>query len=299
MSVPRDHHFIPAFYLSQWTGLDDKLVEYTKKRGKLIAKPVGPRSTGYETDLYKFPDLPSASAQYLEQVFFNYADDVASRAYKIHLGSGEAWNSELLSAWSRFVIGIHLRHPDAMPELRTAAQALWSATGAESQVEYEKLRKPEDPELFGDYLAMIDPYAAAKIRVNLIIKSFDNDIAGTHINGMRQAVVDVSSSPCRFLTSDRPVWFFNVTAQDGLLALPLSPTKLFIAANDEEIFEKMRRSKPLDIVFRVNSFVAARARRFVWAQDRLQEQFIGKMMSTKLEPTPLFPTLSQYGLPAV
>ena len=66
MSVPRDHHFIPAFYLSQWTGLDDKLVEYTKKRGKLIAKPVGPRSTGYETYLYKFPDLPSASAQYFQ-----------------------------------------------------------------------------------------------------------------------------------------------------------------------------------------------------------------------------------------
>jgi Protein of unknown function (DUF4238) len=158
MSVPRDHHFIPAFYLSQWTGLDDKLVEYTKKRGKLIPKPVGPRSTGYETDLYRFPDLPSASAQYLEQVFFNYADDVASRAYKIHLGSGEDWNSELLSAWSRFVIGIHLRHPDAIPELRTAAQALWSASSAESQVEYEKLRKPEDPELFDDYLGMIDPY---------------------------------------------------------------------------------------------------------------------------------------------
>jgi hypothetical protein len=57
----------------------------------------------------------------------------------------------------------------------------------------------------------------------------------------------------RFLTPDRPVWFYNVTAQVGLLAVPLSPTKLFIAANDEKIFEKMRRSKPLDMVFRVKT----------------------------------------------
>jgi hypothetical protein len=70
MSVPRDHHFIPVFYLSQWTGSGDKLVEYTIKRDKLIPKSVGPKSTGYEIDLYKFPDLPPASSQYLEQVFF-------------------------------------------------------------------------------------------------------------------------------------------------------------------------------------------------------------------------------------
>jgi hypothetical protein len=134
------------------------------------------------------------------------------------------------------------------------------------------------------------------MRVNLIIKSFDNDVACTHINGMRQAVVDVSTSPGRFMTSDRPIWFYNMTKPDGWLALPLSPTKLFLAANDEEVFEKMRRSKPLDIVFRVNSFVVARARRFVWAQDRSQEQFIGNLMSKQLEPTPLFPNLSRYGL---
>ena len=58
MSVPHDHHFIPAFYLTQWTAPDKKLVEYTIKNGKLIDKSVGPRATGWETDLYAFPELP-------------------------------------------------------------------------------------------------------------------------------------------------------------------------------------------------------------------------------------------------
>jgi hypothetical protein len=46
MSIPRDHHFIPAFYLRQWCDHTGKLIEYTIKHGKLISKPVGPSATG-------------------------------------------------------------------------------------------------------------------------------------------------------------------------------------------------------------------------------------------------------------
>ena len=63
MSEPRDHHFIPAFYLSQWAGPKGKLIEYSRKHGKVIAKPVGPRATGFETDLYEFADLPPEQRQ--------------------------------------------------------------------------------------------------------------------------------------------------------------------------------------------------------------------------------------------
>jgi hypothetical protein len=58
MSAPRDHHFIPVFFLKKWAGVNGKVVEYSIKYGKLIAKPVGPRSTGYEFDLYAFNELP-------------------------------------------------------------------------------------------------------------------------------------------------------------------------------------------------------------------------------------------------
>jgi hypothetical protein len=47
MNAPRDHHFIPAFYLKQWVAGSGKLVEYSRKGGKLISKRVGPRSTGW------------------------------------------------------------------------------------------------------------------------------------------------------------------------------------------------------------------------------------------------------------
>src|SRR5271167_4600165 len=126
MSIPRDHHFIPAFYLRQWCDQTGKLIEYTIKHGKLIPKPVGPAATGHEFDLYAFPELPLDQSQFIEQKFFDYADRTASDALRLHLASNAAgWTPKLICAWSRFVIALYLRHPDTMPELRVAAKALW------------------------------------------------------------------------------------------------------------------------------------------------------------------------------
>ena len=294
ISTPRDHHFIPAFYLKQWAGPDGKLIEYTRKGGKLIAKSVGPKSTGYERDLYAFPELRPDVVQYLEQVFFAYADQKASDALDNHLGLASVpWTSELVTAWSRFVIGIHLRHPDAMPELREAAKNIWDGSGADYQARYGAIRKPTDPPTFDGYLALRDPLAPIKMRVNLIIKAFDNEIICTHVNQMRHAIIDLAAFPYRLLTSDRPVVIFDLKASNGILSIPISPTKLFIAVNERATGDRIFRANPRTLARDINTYVVSRARRFVWACDTSQERFIHRM-STKLEPTPLLPNIGRY-----
>jgi hypothetical protein len=297
MNGPRDHHFIPAFYLKQWAGPNGKLIEYTRKGGKLIAKSVGPRSTGYERDLYAFPELPPDAAQYLEQVFFAYADQKASDALDNHLGiASVAWTSELTSAWSRFVICLHLRHPDAMPEMRAAVtnmwKNIWQANGADFQAEYEAIRKPTDPQTYAEYVALHDPLVDVKMGVNMIISALDNEIVGAHINQMTDAVIDISASPYRLLTSDRPVQLFNLKGPKGMVSLPISPTKIFVAVNDQAVLVKLRRMPSgEELATLANTYVVSRARRFVWAQNTLQQRFIENRMSNKLEPTPLFPSI--------
>src|SRR5271155_3956031 len=270
MSTPHDHHFIPAFYLAQRAGHDGKLIEYTIKYGKLIDKSVGQRATGYETDLYSFPELPPDSAQYLEQEFFNYLDDTAARALDLHLAGRGEWTNELVNAWSRFSLGIHLRHPDAMPELRAAAQSIWEKTGPGAQIEYAKIRKATDPEKFDDWIANHDPLLEAKMRVNMIIKSFDNETVVAHLNQMRYRVMDVSSSPFSLLLSDRPVCISNLNQPNGIVFLPISPTKLYVAANNDAGFAKVNAMKAKELVKNTNFFVVERSRRFVWSKDRSQ-----------------------------
>ncbi len=295
MNHPIDHHFIPAFFLSQWTDAADKLIEYTIKHDKLIPKPVGPRATGYEPQLYSFPELPPDAAQFLEQVFFDYADRVASDALRNHLAKTPApWTTELISAWSRFVIALHLRHPDAVPELRAAAKSVWDGSGSAYQAQYEAIKKPEDPPTFDEYLAVRDPLASTKMHVNMIMKVFDNDILGKHLNNMRWGVIDVSGSPHRFLLSDRSVTFANLNNPDGMVSLPIGPTKIFIAVNTPDRLQRLRALPAREIVHNSNRFIVGRARRFVWARDRSQTAFIEKHMSKRMEPVPLFPNIGHY-----
>jgi hypothetical protein len=303
MNAPRNHHFIPAFYLKRWEDpsgqiTEYKLIENAKVGRKLVSKPIGRDGTGFERDLYAFPELPPDAAQFIEEAFFAYADQKASDALDNHLGiATHPWTNELVSAWSRFVIAIHLRHPDAMPELRQAAKQIWDASGVDYQARYEAIRKPEYPPTFDEYLAQRDPLLPIKMHVNLIIKAFDNHVVGAHINRMPFAVIDLSAAPHRLLLSDRPVEIFNLDEANGLISIPISPTKLFVAANEEATFGKLRRNKPNDLVRHVNLHLVSRARRFVWAQDASQERFIVNRMSTKREPTPLFPNIGRYEPP--
>jgi hypothetical protein len=292
-------HFIPAFYLAEWCdpGSDDKLLEYSIEHGKLVSKRVGPRATGFQRDLYAFHELPPDQAQFMEQRFFDYADRVASEALQMLLAGDNRWTSETRSAWSRFVIGIYLRHPDAIAELRAAARGEWGSEG-DVQRQYELIRRPSDPATFDEYIAEKDPLGV-KMELDLIMRLLDDATIGRHVNSMVWDVVDVSTASRRLLTSDRPVDLdrLNLRTTDGAIMMPISPTKLFVAFNGPQWLPDLRElnsRRPHEIVALANKRTVERARRYVWARDSSQEAFIGKHMGKKLEPVPLFPNLGKY-----
>jgi hypothetical protein len=296
MSIPHRHHFIPAFYLRAWAGTNAKLVEYTRKNGNLIAKPVGADATGYEVDLYAFLELPEDLAQMIEQKFFDYADRKAAEAHRLHLARDyriEQWDAELVSGWSRFVVDLMLRHPDAMPELRDAAKAIWEGSADTAQRQYETFRLPEDPETVDEYLAQREPLFSVKARQHLVASVFDNEILGSRVNNLHWATLDVSAAPYPLLTSDRPVSYTNLKEPDGMLWLPVSPSLVFVAAANEKHIHKLREQKPKEVARIVNMDVVGRARRFVWSADRAQETFVEKHLSARLEPKPFFPGLAR------
>jgi hypothetical protein len=293
MSIPRDHHFIPEFYLKQWIeAADGKLEQFSNPYDKVVARRLSPDATGYQTDLYAFPELPPEQAQFLESKYFQYADDMGYKALDAHLtGRTAPWPAELVSAWSRFLVGVHLRHPDAMPELRAGAKAVWDSSGGDSQVQYEKIKKASDPPTFDDYIAKTNPLIPYQVQLNMIIKALDNTEVCQHINKMSFAIIDVSKAQFPLLTSDRPVEIHALREHKGIVSMPISPTKLFVAANDESTFEALRHSTADTVVSHINEFVVSRARRYVWACNRSMRPFIEKHFGTAREPLPLFPTL--------
>jgi Protein of unknown function (DUF4238) len=296
MSIPRKHHFVPVCYLQQWCSYKDgKLYEFAIKHGKFVARRVGPRRTGFQEDLYSFPELPADAAQHLESRFLQLVDSDAAIALKQHLQmTADPWPPKLMTAWSRFLMSLLMRHPDVMSEFRAAAKSLWSKGGGETQRNYETIRKPGDPETFEEYATLIDPLLEVKVRLNLIISAFDNPRIGNHLNGMKWAVADVTASPYCLMTCDRPLVLHNLGDPNGSLFLPIGPKRLFVAANNEKVVSEFSKGNPSQVVEKANEMIVARARRYVYSRDDYQRDFIRRTMSTKMEPTPLFKDLDRY-----
>ncbi|CAL80028.1 hypothetical protein BRADO6401 [Bradyrhizobium sp. ORS 278] len=293
MSVPRDHHYIPVFYLNHWCGPNEKLVEYARPIGrKVVVKDVGPKATGFKRDLYAFLDLPEETAQFLESHFLAKADELASIVHKkLLLGTATPWTPEIRSAWSRFVMNFLVRHPDPFAEIKAVAHAAWLQPDGITQQRYEELRRPDDPATFEEWVLAQGEHLADRIRIRLIQSVMDNIRVGGRLNGMNWNVLDLSASRFRLLTSDWPL-FRELKGERMLFALPISPTKLFTAVTHPDILQKMRQEKPDEVVKTMNAATVAAARRFVYASDRSQDRFIRNRISTAMVKEPFFPSLA-------
>lgn len=199
-------------------------------------------------------------------------------------------DDELRSAWSRFILNFRLRHPDPLKELRVHIETTWNKTDPHYETEYSKLRKSTDPGTLLEFAASLGTEAGAKIQLGFLHKLLDNERIGHRINEMKWDVIDVSAASHCLLTSD---WPADIALPHGLLALPIGPHLLFVAANNDHILKKVRTAKVAKAVAAVNMLVASRARRFVFAHDQSQTAFIARYMSKGMMMPPLWPSLGR------
>jgi hypothetical protein len=298
MSHPRDHHFLPVFYLQRWANQDGKLIEYSRPhRNKIVPKPVGPRATGFRRDLYAFQHLPAELALYLEDKFLKQADYKASVALaKLLSGNAEPpWTPELRSAWSRFVINTLIRHPHPFEEIRAVLHDGWLEPDGVTQQEYERLRQPEDPQTFEEYVHNQGDHLADRIRIRFLQTALDNERAGARLNNMNWNVLDVSGANLRLLTSDWPL-YREINGERMAFMLPISPTALFTATTHPDILRDLQTMRPTELVRTINVEVVSQARLYVYSRDRLQDRFVFNRMSSKMQPHPFFPSLARGNL---
>jgi Protein of unknown function (DUF4238) len=298
MSIPKKHHFIPVFYLKQWARANGKLFEFSKPKDRVLRKLVGPRATGYQEGLNDFDNVPPTLKTYLESEFLQRSDHLASVALKKLLsGTTQKWTAEERSAWSRFVLGFRMRHPDAMSELRDGLDLVWRKSGENTEEKYQELRKPGWPETLSEYLVSRNPHAEGLIKLQLIEKAFNNPEVGSHINGMKWEVINLSKASFSLMTSDYPLESNLVPVIDrvGLIALPIGPEHLFVGVNEMSVLIDIRAQEPDDVVRKMNEFVVSRARKYVYSADASQTRFVENRFSILKDPSPLFPALKTLG----
>jgi hypothetical protein len=106
-----------------------------------------------------------------------------------------------------------------------------------------------------------------------------------HLASMAWHTADFSDAKSRLLTSDRPIIMTNgLSNDDAHIALPISPTRLFIAVRRAETLEKF---KSLDLVEIANHKVAEQAVKYVYGIDDSRRFFIAAQLGKMVPSTPI------------
>lgn len=122
-----------------------------------------------------------------------------------------------------------------------------------------------DGQTFDEYIAEKGAAISATLFVNVLAKLCNSANIGQHMNNMRKSVVTIQDDK-RFLTSDNPLIVLRpLDDPSSYVLLPISPKKMFIATNTEEVTDILfRRMMKEDLVEQLNQAAISNAYRYVY-----------------------------------
>jgi Protein of unknown function (DUF4238) len=154
MSKEGKHHYIPVFYLKQWTGEDGRLCEYSRPYKYVKARRVHPDATGYVHGLYALPDVPPEQAQMIESGLMQSVDSWAAKGLMLLLQAGATagkMESRPGLGWSQFLYSLMSRTPEHLALMKKKLSELGPEVLENIREDYSRLRTPDDPETFEEY----------------------------------------------------------------------------------------------------------------------------------------------------
>jgi Protein of unknown function (DUF4238) len=285
------HHYIPIFYLQQWTDEDGRLIEFCRRYQGLVARPTFPDGTGYVRGLYKLPGMKPGHEYIIETKVMGSIDTWAARALQDMMVDGDdagRLDGRKLFGWCQFLYSLIVRNPQHLELIAQKLRTLDADTLLEEiKPDYPRIRRPEDPENFEEFKAKftLNP---ADIPATRVLPSLlgSRRVVGT----LASLNWHTTSFPSRrtLLTSDRPIIMSNgLTHKEAHIVLPIAPRRLFIATNNAETFEAIKSQPPDTLVEAVNNQVAQQAYKFVYGADDKQLRFVANRLGKRVRSSPL------------
>ena len=286
MNDPIRHHYSPQFYLRQWAGPDGRLFRYHRPYSRTVVSRHSPEHTGFEDYLYTVEG--GDDPQIVEKGFFSNIDNYAAPILEVlaRLGPGlvtlgkDHFGSDQRSDWARFINSLQLRGPHSLAEIDTVLRRNVRDNFERKHGEaYRATKQPGDPESVYEHARQKVPSLLADAHKFLLPQMIDDEQIGRVIINMIWAVLDLSNAPHSLLTSDRPyITSHGLLSSECLLSVPLSPTRLFIAANDIRRLEVLARQPNKDTARNANHLVVQMAVKNVYGNSASQLAFVEKRL---------------------
>lgn len=281
------HHYIPQFYLRPWLGDDHKLEEFRRGyRGRIEVGRYGTKSTGFAVDLYTLAGTTPDTRQNVEKYFMGLVDHSAVKARDMMLEGVIPTDESTRHSWARFLMSLILRNPEEISTFKERFGADLMTPDAELQARYESAKSPDDPPTLEEWLQLSDPTYSERSAIIAMTRLVENQNVLRLIRGMNWRVIDTRDRLRRLMTSDRPIVITNGLGRyDGHCALPLSPTKLFLACTCVDFAEELCRLRLGKMIRSVNDAVMGQARKYVYAVDRSPLSEVRKQMGKRDAPS--------------
>lgn len=283
---PKNHHYIPQFYLSNWCGADGRVVYYRRVPNGVVENRIAPKSTGYEDSLYTLAHLHESVRQAVETEVTADVDNRAASALQkmVARKSTDTLTPNERLAWAQFITSLPIRNPEAVADIKKTStrdgmekafkQAeqefpAWAKAG-DFKAEFEA---SVDEDLFARFLR--DNYGLFIICELMLNPSFHQIILNMH-----WWVLDLAASGISLITCDRPYKTFRpISHPRGLIYVPISPSLAFYASPDPRKKRQLQAQPPKIIAKQMNRALAILAAKFVYAFDNQHAPLASKWLA--------------------
>jgi hypothetical protein len=229
-----------------------------------------PENTGFETRLYSLEDVPEAERQKIETEFFaKHVDNHGAQVYQKIIAEEQLTQDER-ARWVRYLIAQRARTPDVVRMIKDRWEKGIRDICEEQKDLYELARQNtegEFPASVHEWYDQKHPGARKNAHLEILMNVIQNEKVSQQIFDMHWWVHRFEASWVPLIVSDRPL---RVTGDFSnpkvFITLPLTPSRLFVAAPTLETKAKFQQMNQLDLVVKHNKLMVAYADRCVYGQ---------------------------------
>jgi len=285
------HHFIPAFYSQKWAGQDGRLCEYSRPYDVVKPRRTHPDGTGYVRGLYTLPDAPPGREHVIETHLMKSVDDWASKAHARMLQDGNnigRFDARLAVGWCQFLYSLIVRNPEHLLLIKKKLSEMTPEVLEGVRDEYDSLRGSNDPLTFDGFKENFTKRPVFVPAPRVLLDILSSKRVAKALATMKWVTRRVENTRHTLLTSDRPVIMTNgIDRSDAHIVLPISPSRLFIAAKEEATLHKITTMGTEELATIANNKVAEQAYRYVYGVDDSQLRFVSNWLGKRVRSSPL------------
>lgn len=288
------HHFVPQFLISEWSN-QNRRRSVAEFRLDLPGVPVFERSTksvAFQDDLYALTkeEVAGMSRQSIEEKFLSNVDNEAAIAMQTLRDRGlRKMNREQRICWVRFLMSLQVRQPNIVTQLILDSSEELSRKLEDGPEEYSVLAKEDDPISLSEWVEARFPGLIENFGLSIFPELVDNKNVGDKLLGMRWWLWDFSGLRNHLVLADHPCIFTaGIDEPDLIVALPIGPTKAFLATRSHRASDGLRRQDRRRLLAWINERSISQAVARVFAMNESPRRFIANRVRTPRQPESRF-----------